>query len=293
VDRDFLDVCVAALVFAIFASGTASSKLRGSQCEHFQCRSGRRAGRSAFGAALFGSSPVQQLSGRLYRENFVSLTTLPFLWNVRHTPTCLPRSNEPLRMTLPSRRKNFHGPCILPSRFAPRYRTLPLSYRSIAGTGFVATPKSCWMCGSRRRTVRCCPRAHARRKRRRPLSRLRSLKTDRADIARTLRLRRGPEIDRSFEGIVVAKRQRHQRRFLRSWPTVRFENCPGTVYTAASLCGYWPLMAQSSSSSSKSRQAAMSTPWFSGDASVHQCGTCVPSARRPPASSAAATLASA
>jgi hypothetical protein len=52
-------------------------------------------------------------------------------------------------------------------------------------------------------------------------------------------------------------------------------------------------MAQSSSSSSKSGQAAMSTPWFSGDASVHQWGTCVPSARRPPASSAAATLASA
>ena len=51
--------------------------------------------------------------------------------------------------------------------------------------------------------------------------------------------------------------------------------------------------AQSSSSSSKSGQAAMSTPWFSGDASVHQWGTCVPSARRPPASSAAATLASA
>jgi hypothetical protein len=52
-------------------------------------------------------------------------------------------------------------------------------------------------------------------------------------------------------------------------------------------------MAQSTSSSSKSGQAAMSTPWFSGDASVHQWGTCVPSARRPPASSAAATRASA
>ena len=53
------------------------------------------------------------------------------------------------------------------------------------------------------------------------------------------------------------------------------------------------LAAQPSSLSSKSGQAAMSTPWFSGDASVHQWGTCVPSARRPPASSAAATLASA
>jgi hypothetical protein len=52
-------------------------------------------------------------------------------------------------------------------------------------------------------------------------------------------------------------------------------------------------MAQFSSWSSKSGQAAMSTPWFSGDASVHQWGACVPSARRPPASSAAATLASA
>ena len=45
--------------------------------------------------------------------------------------------------------------------------------------------------------------------------------------------------------------------------------------------------------SSKSGQAAMSTPWFSGDARVHQWGARVPSARRPPASSAAATRASA
>jgi len=51
--------------------------------------------------------------------------------------------------------------------------------------------------------------------------------------------------------------------------------------------------AQSSAWSSKSGQAAMSTPWFSGDASVHQLGACAPSARRPPASSTAATLASA
>ena len=54
--------------------------------------------------------------------------------------------------------------------------------------------------------------------------------------------------------------------------------------------GQW---AQPPSSSSKSGQAAMSTLWFSGDASVHQSGACEPSARRPPASSAAATLASA
>ena len=92
-----------------------------------------------------------RVPGTVYRENFVSLTTLPFMSNVRHTATCLPRSNEPLRMRLPSRRKNFHGPCILPSRFAPRYRTLPLSYRSIAGTGFVATPALSWMCGALRR----------------------------------------------------------------------------------------------------------------------------------------------
>ena len=36
---------------------------------------------------------------------------------------------------------------------------------------------------------------------------------------------------------------------------------------------------------------AMSTPWFSGEASVHQWGACVSSARRPPAARAAATLA--
>ena len=33
--------------------------------------------------------------------------------------------------------------------------------------------------------------------------------------------------------------------------------------------------AQPSSLSSKSGQAAMSTPWFSGEASVHQWGACV------------------
>jgi hypothetical protein len=49
---------------------------------------------------------------------------------------------------------------------------------------------------------------------------------------------------------------------------------------------------QSSSWSSKSGHAAMSTPWLSGDASVHHLGACE-SAMRPPAASAAATRASA
>ena len=49
----------------------------------------------------------------------------------------------------------------------------------------------------------------------------------------------------------------------------------------------------SSSQSSKSGHAAMSTPWLSGDASVHQLGTCESSDSRPPAASAAATRPSA
>jgi hypothetical protein len=64
--------------------------------------------------------------------------------------------------------------------------------------------------------------------------------------------------------------------------------------TAVWFAGIWPAAQPSASSkSSKSGQAAISTPWFSGEASVHQLGACVSSASRPPASSAAATLASA
>jgi proline iminopeptidase len=53
-------------------------------------------------------------------EKSVSLTGRPARSNVRHMPTCRPRSNSPVRMTLPSLRKNSHAPCISPSRVKPR-----------------------------------------------------------------------------------------------------------------------------------------------------------------------------
>ena len=57
----------------------------------------------------------------------VSFTTAPDRSKASQVPTCLPRSNVPARISNPSSRCHSQGPCISPSRWAPRYLIRPLS----------------------------------------------------------------------------------------------------------------------------------------------------------------------
>jgi len=67
-----------------------------------------------------GRCPEPRQSAHRRLEKSVSFTSRPARSKVRQIPTWRPRSNLPVRITLPSLRKNAQAPCISPSSVKPR-----------------------------------------------------------------------------------------------------------------------------------------------------------------------------